>query len=140
LPGDELQFFGTLTNTTSGTVYLNADNFNLATLPLSSFDDSPFFANAPVSLDGGGTSGDIELFDLDIPAPFTPGKYDGSFQVLGGVDDNAQDVVGTVNFTVQVQGPTSAIPEPTSLPLLGAAFLGIGWLRGRCASRRNFAG
>ena len=47
-PGDVLAFFGTLTNTTSDVVWLNADNFNL---PLGfgpgAIDDSPLFINTP---------------------------------------------------------------------------------------------
>ncbi len=140
-PGDELQIFGTLTNTSADPVYLNADNFNLVGFDLSSIDDSPFWNNAPPSLDGGGTSGDIELLDISIPGSFTPGSYDGTFQVLGGVDGNAQDILGTANFTAQVTGPTSAVPEPSSVVLLGAAFLGSCWFRRRrgscCVARKG---
>jgi hypothetical protein len=130
-PGDTLQFLGTLTNTTSDTVFLNDVNFNLASIPSGSIDNSPFFANAPLSLDaagsldGGFTSGDIELFDVTIPDPFTAGNYDGTFQVLGGVDGNAQDILGTVDFTVQVAGPASAVPEPASFGFMAAAFVAI---------------
>ena len=131
--GDTLQFFGTLTNTTADTVFLNDVNFNLASIPLSSIDSSPFFTNAPLSLDaagsldGGFTSGDIELFDITIPDPdpFTPGNYSGTFQVLGGADGGSQDIVGTADFTVQVLGPVSGGPEPGSLGLMLAAFVGI---------------
>ncbi|HTC35246.1 MAG TPA: PEP-CTERM sorting domain-containing protein [Bryobacteraceae bacterium] len=140
--GDTLQFFGTLTNTTSDTVFLNDDNFNLASIPLGSIDDSPFFANAPLSLDaagsldGGFTSGDIELFDVTIPDPFPPGNYDGTFQVLGGADGGSQDIVGTADFTVQVLGPVSGVPEPGSLGLMAAALVGICAINRR---RRNRA-
>jgi PEP-CTERM motif len=136
-PGDTLQFFGTLTNTTADTVFLNDVNFNLASIPLGSIDNSPFFTNAPLSLDaagsldGGFTSGDIELFDVTIPDPFAAANYDGTFQVLGGIDGNAQDILGTADFTVQVLGSSSSVPEPSSVILLGAAFLGLCWFRRR---------
>ena len=143
--GDTLQFFGTLTNTTADTVFLNDVNFNLASIPLSSIDNSPFFTNAPVSLDaagsldGGFTSGDIQLFNIAIPDPFTPGNYSGTFQVLGGADGGSQDIVGTADFTVQVLGPVSGVPEPASLGLMLAAFVAIcatnGWRRSRAEAR-----
>jgi hypothetical protein len=126
--GDVLLFDGILTNTGTDTVFLNTDNLNLAGFPLSSLDGSPFF-NEPVSLGGGGGTSDMELFDITIPDPFTPGSYDGTFQVLGGVDGSAQDILGTADFAVQVLGPTSGVPEPRSVVLLGAAFLGLCWFR-----------
>jgi hypothetical protein len=123
-----LEFDGTLTNTGSETVFLNGDNLNLARFPPGSLAGTPFF-NEPVSLDGGDSTSDMELFDISIPVPFTPGSYDGTFQVVGGVDGNAQDILGTVDFTVQVAGATSPVPEPSSLLLLGAMFAGLRWFR-----------
>jgi hypothetical protein len=120
-PGDVLQFFGTLTNTTSANLYLNADNLNLAGFDPSAIDDSPFFANAPLFLGPGASTGDISLFNITIPNPFATGNYGGTFQVLGGMDSNAQDVIGSADFTVQVQ-QHSAIPEPAFRTGLALAF------------------
>src|SRR5271170_6424967 len=72
-PGDVLQFFGTLTNTTNADLFLNADNFNLAGFDPSVIDDSPFFANAPLFLGPNGSTGDIGLFDITIPNAFAIG-------------------------------------------------------------------
>lgn len=121
-PGDVLQFFGTLTNTTAADLYLNADNINLAGFDPSAIDDSPFFANTPLFLVPGGSTGDIRLFDITIPNPFATGNYGGTFQVLGGVDGNAQDIIGSAYFTVQVQ-QSAAVPEPSSAVLLSSGAL-----------------
>jgi hypothetical protein len=126
-PGDFLQFFGTVTNTTGADVYLNADNFSLTGFDLSAIDDSPFFANTPPFLSSSGTTGDIELFDVTIPNPFTDScvaasNCGGTFQVLGGADGTAQDVVGTAYFTVNVQEP-SGVPEPSTAVLMSGAVL-----------------
>jgi hypothetical protein len=109
-PGDVLKFSGTLTNTTSSNLSLNADNFNLAGFDPSAIDDSPFFTNVPLFLGPNGSTGDIGLFDLAIPIMFASGNYEGVFQVLGGVDSDAQDIIGSVDFTATVQ--QSAVPEP----------------------------
>jgi hypothetical protein len=126
-PGQTVRFFGTITNTTANTVFLNGDNFNLSVLPLSVIDDSPFFLNAPLTLDGGGTSGDIELFDIAIPIPFSAGSYDGMFEVVGGADTNDGNTVGGASFTVQVQ-PAGGAPEPSTAVLLLA---GLCWILAR---------
>jgi hypothetical protein len=122
-PGGVLEFSGTLTNTASSNLYLNADNFNLAGFEPSAINDSPFFTNAPLFLGGpDGSTGDIGLFNITIPVPFVTGNYGGALQVLGGVDVNAQDVVGSADFTVQVQQP-AVVPEPASFVTLSLALL-----------------
>jgi hypothetical protein len=123
-PGDVLEFSGTITNTTNADVYLNADNFSLTGFDPTDIDDSPFFANAPAFLGPLGTTGDIELFDVTIPNPFmdscvAASDCGGTFQILGGADANAQGVVGTAFFTVNVQPPAS-VPEPSWAVLSGA--------------------
>jgi hypothetical protein len=129
-PGDILQFFGTITYPAASgpTVYLNADSFSLTGFDVTAITD--LFANSPVSLDAGGSSGDIELFDITIPNPFTDscvGSADcgGTYNILGGADGGAgtaQDVIGTANFTVDVQQP-SGVPEPSSAVMLSSTLL-----------------
>jgi hypothetical protein len=112
-PGDVVQFFGTLTNTTGQDLFLNADNLNLAGFDPSSIDDGPFFANTPSGFLGPNEStGDIGLFNITIPDPFPGGDYAGLFQVVGGATGGDQDTVGGAEFTVHVQSQTSPVPEP----------------------------
>lgn len=105
-------------------VFLNGDSFNVDG-PIT-LDDSDFFANFPLSLAPGDTfTGD--LFELDVPAGTLDGTYLGSFTLLGGADGSAQNTLGTVDFSLTV-------PEPSSISLLLAAFVGFilwGGLKGR---------
>jgi hypothetical protein len=120
--GSVLQFSGTLTNTTDAVLWLNGDDFNLTTLDPSAFDDSPFYTNTPTGfLAANGNTGDIGLFNITIFGSFAPGKYNGSFTVIGGAGADSQDILGTANFTAQVL-PPSGVPESSTLPLLGAGF------------------
>jgi hypothetical protein len=124
--GDFLQFFGTITNTSGSTVYLNSDNFDLTGFNYGT-DVTDYFAITPVSLDAGASSGDMELFDITIPNPFTDGcvalaDCGGSYQILGGADSNAQNVLGTAYFTIDVQ-QASGVPEPSYVVLLSGALV-----------------
>jgi len=135
-PGDTLQFFGNITNNTASSIDLAGDNFNLTDIPPTAINDSPFFANTPPSLDAGTSTGPVELFDITIPNPFTlpPGDnpYGGTFQVLGDSDG----VIGTAFFDVNVNIPSSSVPEPTSVALLAGA-LGCWYLGKRVMVSRG---
>lgn len=121
-PGSAVTFSGILLNTTGSTVFLNSAGINLAGAFTPADDDTgPFFANAPLSLGAGGSTAVIDLFTIDIPSPFIPGQYPGTFTILGGVDVTAQDILGSTGFTVQVTGGT--VPEPSPRSLLVAACL-----------------
>ena len=122
--GSVLQFSGTLTNTTAAVVFLNSVNLNSALPDPNAIDSAPFFINAPLFLDANGTTGDIGLFNVNILPSFAPGNYDGIFTVVGGAGADSQDILGSADFTVRVL-PASAVPEPGTLPLLGA---GVGVL------------
>ena len=94
----------------SGPVFLNGDSFNV-TAPVT-LDDSDFLVKFPLSL-APGTSFTGDLFVLTMPPNPPPGTYLGTFTLLGGVDGNANDTLGTVNFSL-----TTPIPEPSSIVLL----------------------
>jgi hypothetical protein len=119
-PGDALQFFGNITNTGVDTVFLNGDSLDFSGAASFNTNDL-FFSTVPISLSGGASSGDIELFDISLSNPFTYplGLYGGSYTLLGGVDGNAQDVLAAEDFSV------TATPEPG---LYGAVALGMGGL------------
>jgi hypothetical protein len=123
--GSAITFNATLTNLSStDTVYLNADSSTTSSLLLS-VDDTPFLTNAPLSLDPGMVSGPFALFNVIIDPSTPSGIYDfNSFAILGGLDANASDTLGTANFSVTV-GSTSPVPEPTSGTLGLIGFLAI---------------
>jgi hypothetical protein len=116
--GGMLEFFGTITNDSDQTIFLNSDD---PTLDGESFMiTDQFFNTVPASLGVGASSGDIELFDIAVSNPLldAPGLFSGSYSVIGGFDGGngtASDVVGTASFSVTTVAPT---PEPSSLYLL----------------------
>lgn len=130
-PGQTLEFDATVAAPTgnTATIYLNGDTF---TAPGLQVDDTPF-AQFPFSLDPG-QSFTGELFLVTVPAGTMSGGYTGSFQILGGADAGAQDVIANINFTTQVAATGSSVtPEPSSwllfitglavcLPLIGRRF------------------
>lgn len=127
--GDTLQFFGTITNDTDSTIYLNSDDLTLTSPSLTTTDQ--FFNTVPIYLapEGqvGDSSGDIELFDVTVSDPLldAAGTIDGSYDLLGGADggsDTASDVLGTAAFSVTTIAPT---PEPPSLYLLLSGLLAL---------------
>jgi hypothetical protein len=111
-PGETLEFFGTITNTSAATLYLNSDSITLDGLSLGLIDQ--FFNNVPIFLGAGDSSGDVELFDVTVSNPLVDpsGTYDGSYELIGGLDGEAQDDVGSTNFSV------TTVPEPSTIYLL----------------------
>jgi hypothetical protein len=138
--GAVLGYSGTLTNTTADVVWLNADNYNLpAGIGPSAFDDTPFFTNAPLFLAANGTSGDIGLFNITIPAGLANGTFSGgTFTVLGGAGGDSQDILASVDFTVGVGPQPNNVPEPDTLPPLAAGLVvgGLALAIKRCAAVR----
>ncbi len=122
--GGTLQFFGTITNDTDATLYLNGDDLNLDGLSLTTTDQ--FYNTVPISLapDGqaGDSSGDIELFDVTVSDPLldAAGAYSGTYTLFGGADGGAQGNLGSTSFSV-----TTVTPEPSSLYLLLSGMLAM---------------
>ena len=134
--------FGNLTNQSGDIVFLNADSENLPSniaVPLS-ISDAPFFANAPLSLDNGASTGLIALFTFDV-SPAAPYGFSnaGTFEVLGGQGAANQanfDVLASQNVNVTV-APEAA---NTSNVFIGLALLGISaGIQARLRRRRDHA-
>ena len=124
--GDELTFSGVITNLDPlNTLYLNNFDLNLAGNDFTTDGLDPFFADVPIFLTGGANSGDITLFTVSINNPLSdlPGTWDGAYTLLGGVDGNAQNIIGAVPFSVTTVGT----PEPASFGLfwIGMVLLGV---------------
>jgi len=125
--GHTIAFYATVSNTDlEATVFLNGDTPSVDS-PLM-LDDGPFQTNqAFFSLSPGSTPGstyDGELFDITVPLGTPNGLYAGSFAILGGSDAEAQYLLGSANFNVDVTG--SVVPEPSSLVLLVTGLVGLG--------------
>jgi hypothetical protein len=133
-PGLDVTFDATLTNPTATTEFLNGDSFTSAL----AVDDTPFFVNFPLSL-APGASFHAAIFTILVPASTLPGLYAGIFDILGGADPLALDVLATRTFTVNVTPAATAVPEPATLSLLLTASLASGAIRairkrGYCAA------
>jgi hypothetical protein len=113
--GSTIEFFGTITNNTGTTIFLNTDSLNLTGASLTTIDQ--FFNTVPISLDPGATSTDIELFDVTVSDPLADaaGVYLGTYTLQGGADGgdgSAQDNLGSASFSV------TTVPEPSSIYLV----------------------
>jgi hypothetical protein len=117
-PGDTLTFAGTLTNTGAAALFLNGDDFTLNGNGMT-LDDSPFLTGAPLSLDANQSyTGTLFTVAIDPNASFQ--NASGTFSILGGANDTAQDTLATQPFTVAV------VPEPGGQVLLmGSLVMGV---------------
>ena len=117
-PGDVLSFFGTMTNVSGDTIFLNSASSTSASSNLT-VDLLPFFFNAPLSLGPGEASGLFEIFDVAIDPATPDGLIPGStFSIQGGADSFALDDLADPSFDVTVQPPSSTVPEPSSAWLM----------------------
>jgi hypothetical protein len=128
-PGGLLQFFGTLTNTTGANVFLNGAGVNLPGSAAGSVFLAPFFINAPLFLGPSGATGSFELFNVIIPNSFASGDHGGTFTVSGGIDGDAQNIIGTAQFIVRVQDAGPGVPEPSTWLLFGSSLLAVAAVR-----------
>jgi len=130
--GSSVTFFGSLSNGGPPEVFLNGLSFSFASGAPGSitFDDTAFFA-LPASLTSGSSTGLVAFFDAVVSALVPPGVYVGTVSVLGGVDENAQNILGTQEFSITVTGGQDPIPEPATMLLLGSGLAGAAALRRR---------
>jgi hypothetical protein len=133
--GDTVEFDAIITNLDLlNPLYLNGDSMASLALPLT-YDDTAFWA-IPYPLSPAGDPGNSyagALFDVTVPLGTAAGTYVGEYQVLGGSDEDASDLLGDEDFTVTVESSAvSAVPEPSSLLLLLSGMAGVaGTLRRR---------
>jgi hypothetical protein len=122
-PGQTVTFSGTITNLVNATVNLNSCDVNLAG-PFTTDSCVDFLLFAPLFLGPLETSAPFDMFTVTADQPF-PGPFGlqppGIFTVLGGLDADAQDILGQATFAVVVTPVVT--PEPGTAVLLGLALV-----------------
>lgn len=132
--GSSVTFFGTLSNGGEPGRFINALSFSFDSGAPGSitFDDAAFFANVPAFMGPMTTTGLVAFFDVIVSSLVPPGLYSGSVSVLGGDDADADNVLGTQDFSITVvPGGQDPIPEPATMLLLGSGLVGAAALRRR---------
>ena len=128
--GEDVTVFGTITNTGTVDIFLNAETFSLGSSSLLNGDVTDFFDNAPLSLTGGANSNLIALFSLDIAPGTAPGVYsENLLQLLGGPGVLDLNDIADADFSVTVEG--TAVPEPGTIGLIALGLAGVMLLRRR---------
>ena len=123
--GQTASFSGVLTNNGRDPVYLNGNNFTFSVTGDNYTFTHLFFANVPVSLNGGESTGSIGLLDAQLSNFLSqpPGMYSGTWSLWGGLDGEAKEVVGQAEFTVHMT------PEPSAFVLLGVGLVSATYLQ-----------
>lgn len=83
--GQTASFSGVLTNNGLDPVYLNGNNFTFSVKGDNYTFKHLFFANVPVSLSGGESTGSIALFDVRLSTFLSqsPDMHSGTWSLLG---------------------------------------------------------
>jgi hypothetical protein len=108
-PGETLTYAVSIINQGPSAVFLNGDSSNLDGTN-NTLNDAPFLDNSPLFLNPSGEAGDSwsgPLFTVGVGPSVEPGDYSGLFSLTGGADENAQDILATLQFTVQVNEDTT---------------------------------
>jgi hypothetical protein len=135
--GDTIVVLGSLTNSSSNTLDFT-DDFPTVSNPtvLTGFGDAFFnslLSIGPGSINGNSTLAGVDLFTIFIASDAAPGLYVQNTYVLeGGPDTSCSGLIvdpslcsvqlGSVNFTVNVQGIVPA-SEPGTFLLLASGLL-----------------
>ena len=143
-PGETVSFSGSLLNTTSSVVTVNAVRFSnpflpglppsvgLPAAPVSSIG-LPLLASGSIRLEPLQGTGNVVLFSLVLNDTFV-GEFTRTF-LVGTLTPNGIAELGRANFVFTVA--PQPIPEPASLTLLLSAGLAAGTLRARGRRRKN---
>jgi len=125
-PNSLVTLTGTLQNSSGGELFLNGADANLGYSELTG-DFTAFFTDAPLSLlDGASYSG--PLLSVFISSIAIPGDYFGSFDIQGGIDGNASEIITSGNIQISV---TTTAPEVSMAKPLGLSLLSIILIRRR---------
>lgn len=135
--GQTVTFTGTISNGFTDTVDLNSLSVNVTGSGFTA-DTTPFFLG-PLDVTGLSTTVSFALFSitLDDPFPSPSGLYNGTVDLLGGVqvggvpDPGVFNLLGQGTFEVNVVQATD-VPEPAFGPMLLAAGGVAVFYRRRC--------
>ncbi len=83
------------------------------------------FVNFPPSIPADGSATGT-LFTVDLPLGMTPGLYNGSYFIFGGLTPDDQDLLAEIDFQINAQPASSPIPEPSTWILLASGLGGLG--------------
>jgi len=132
-PGDTLQFFATLTNTTGADI-TTAGASAASASPFLTIDPSPLFLNFILPfgvLPAGQSTAQFEIFDILVD-PATPfGPYVGN--TVSILDDNFNSVADT-SVDVIVPAPAASVPEPGAALLFATGCAVVIRKRNRCSA------
>ena len=135
--GSSRAFVASAANTGPPRLFLNGLTINFSGPAGITFSDAPFFAIFPRFLDPGQSTGFVNFFDVNVSLSVPVGLYSGSFSVLGGDNNLAQNVLGTAAFSVFVVGAGQPLPEPATMFLLATGLGGAAALTRRRAKRKG---